>query len=359
MTSHPKNLCRASALRTRPCAEAVRQLPVLAFGIALSLSACTEGSSQPQTSATPSSTVTTTVPTVISDELPSAVVSGSEPLFNGQPPEVQVSDASAEPDVSDARLQTCTPSKGPGEILLIDDFEDGDEVLEEREGRSGIWYKYEELSGDHDLSFEQLAVARLDSSGALHTSGSDHGQWAGVGVVLSSCVYDASSYVGVHFWIRGSSAPVNVALVTPGVIPISGGGTCTKEEEGLCYDAYRSSVTVTEQWRELFVPFTSFEQLGYGPDAGPLDLTRIESIQFQSDSSAFDVWIDDLSFYVEEVYTPYDASVPTTEPGSTEPGSSASASTSGAEDTGRTENNASSGAVTSGAPELTADGGSQ
>lgn len=327
--------------------------PIGVLCVSLSLLACTDsGSEQTQPVATGTVTATTTTDDV--RDLPSSVVSGTEPLFNGMPPEVQVSDASAEPDVSDARLQTCTPSKGPGAVLLIDDFEDGDEVLEEREGRSGVWYQYEELSGDHQISFDSLAAPRLGSTGALHTSGSDHGQWAGVGVVLSGCVYDASPYVGVHFWIRGDSAPVNVALVTPGVIPISGGGTCTKEEEGLCYDAYRSSITVTEQWREVFLPFTTFEQLGYGPDAGALDLTRLESIQFQSDSAAFELWIDDLSFYLEEVYTPYDASVPTTEPATSEPPPVDSADTSAAS----SAPSSTSEPDTSSIPAANSDGGS-
>lgn len=282
---------------------------------AMLLVACTNGGAPVGSTPTATSTVTTPTSdaTDVTRDVPKSVATGSEPLFNGMPPDVQVP-ADTEPEVTDARLQTCVPSKGPGDDLLIDDFEDRDSVIDEREGRSGVWYQYEEQVGDHQLSFRRLSSPRLESTSALYTSGSDHGQWAGVGVVLSSCVYDASDYVGVHFWIRGESAPVNVALVTPGVIPVSNGGTCTKDAEGLCYDAYRSLVTVTEEWREWFVPFSTFEQLGYGPDAGPLDLTRLESIQFQSSSAAFELWLDDVGFYVEEVYTPYDAGI---EPGST------------------------------------------
>lgn len=318
MTSLNPHLLAASRRRCVSTIVSHRSARPLGVFCASVLALACSDDKQVQTA--PSATSTVTVPTTSNTDprdLPSSVVSDTEPLFNGKPPEVQVSDASAEPDLSDARLLTCTPSKGPGEVLLIDDFEDGDEVLEEREGRSGIWYQYQEHAGDHQISFDSLSNPRLESTGALHTSGSDHGQWAGVGVVLSSCVYDASTYVGVHFWIRGDSAPVNVALVTPGVIPVSEGGVCTENEEGLCYDAFRSSIEVDEQWREVFLPFTTFEQLGYGPEV-ERDLTRLESIQFQSDSGAFDFWIDDLSFYIEEVYTPYDASVPTTEPTTTD-----------------------------------------
>lgn len=273
------------------------------------LASCGEG-----TAPAPGQTTSPSTPVVgptgaqtLTRDTPSGVVD-SEPLFNGQPPPIQVSDASAEPDVTNALLQTCTPTTGTGQNPLIDDFEDGDEVLTPREGLNGAWYQYEQSAGDHHLTITELTTPRLDSRWAAHTAGSDHGEWAGIGVALSAgCVYDASRYVGVHFWIRGQSAPIYVALLTPGVIPYSQGGTCTKEEEGLCWDAYRASITVTEQWREVFIPFSSFEQLGYGPNAGAIDLTRLESLQFQSQPSAFELWIDDVSFYVEEVYTPFDA----------------------------------------------------
>lgn len=274
---------------------------------------CGEGNAPAsgQTTTTSTTVVAPTNAATLTRDTPSGALD-SEPLFDGQPPPVRVADASTEPDVTDALLQTCTPSTGTGQDPLIDDFEDGDEVLTQREGLAGAWYKYEQTVGDHHLTITELTSPRLGSRWAAHTAGSDHGEWAGVGVGLSAgCVYDASRYVGVHFWIRGQSDPVYVALLTPGVIPYSQGGTCTKEDEGLCWDAYRASITVTEQWREVFIPFSSFEQLGYGPNAGAIDLTRLEALQFQSDSSAFDLWIDDVSFYVDEVYTPFDAGTPT------------------------------------------------
>lgn len=349
---------------TAPTPASPQLAPRAVLGLLATLglaAACSNEASDPATATT---TTTATTPSSspsgeLSRDEPSAPVVGTEPLFNGQPPEVQVSDASAEPDVSDARLATCIPSKGPGADPLIDDFEDGDENLVAHEGLSGLWYSYQEHDGDHRISFEQLAAPRLGSTGAVHTSGSDHGAWAGIGVVLSGCVYDASRYVGVHFWIRGTSDPIDVALTTPGVLPVSSGGTCTKEAEGLCYDAYRSEISITEQWREVFVPFSTFEQDGYGPSAGELDLTRIESIQFQSNSSAFDLWIDDLSFYTEEVYTPYDASVPDTEPATTQvttggPEPTTSADSSGASSAAAPSSESSGASV---APGL--DGGSQ
>src|SRR5690606_25278850 len=121
-------------------------------------------------------------------------------------------------DVRNAPLLTCVPTKGAGENLLVDDFEDEDLLLPEEEGRSGQWYNYEEVVGDHQVENGALSSARLGSKWAAHTSGTDHGAWAGFGVQLCECVYDVSKYVGVHFWIRGSSNPIAVALLTPGVI---------------------------------------------------------------------------------------------------------------------------------------------
>jgi hypothetical protein len=236
--------------------------------------------------------------------------SDTAPLFTGRPPDLSatIADDSAgstsQAPVLDSRLQTCVPASGPGENLLIDDFEDEDRELPELEGRRGEWYSYEEISGDHQLTIEQLETARLDSKWAAHTVGSDHGYWAGFGVNLSGCVYDASAYVGLHFWIKGDSNPMNVAILTPGVVPVANDGACTEEESGGCWDAYKREVDVTGEWREYFLPFTEFEQDGYGQNAGPLQLSRLYSIEFQSDGGAFDVWVDDFGFYIEEVYTP-------------------------------------------------------
>lgn len=286
--------------------------------VPLGLLACEKGAATGDAVPTSSLTATnSTAPTSqasdVSLDRPS-IPSDTEPLFNGKPPELQVADASDEiPDVSDAPLVVCTPATGSGETLLIDDFEDGDTDIVAEKGLAGAWYIYEESQGDHEFEVERLASPRLDSQWAVHTSASDQGGWAGLGASLSSCVYDASGYVGVHFWIRGTSGPIEVALLTPGVIPFEEGGTCTQNAEGLCWDAYRSTVAVSEGWTEVFLPFTTFEQLGYGQDAGPLDLTRLVSIQFQSDPSPFDLWIDDLSLYTEEIYTPLDAGVDSAE----------------------------------------------
>lgn len=230
----------------------------------------------------------------------------SAPLFTAQPlvPSATVPDQSTKAVITDAPLQLCVPTKGPGENLVIDDFEDENFDLPPQENRSGRWYAYEETTGDHGLVIAELETPRLGSKVAAHTSGTDHGEWAGFGVQLSECVYDASAYVGLHFWIRGTSAPINVAIQTPGIVPFENGGTCVEEEGRPCWDAYKRRIEVTSEWREHFLPFSTFAQVGYGQDAGPLDLTRMRSLEFQSEAGAFDIWVDDVSFYIEAVYTP-------------------------------------------------------
>lgn len=232
----------------------------------------------------------------------------SAPLFTAQPlaPSATIADESSKPVITDAPLQVCVASSGPGEDLVIDDFEDGDSELPQQEDRSGRWYAYEETTGDHGLVIAELETPRLGSTWAAHTSSTEHGDWAGFGVQLSECVYDASGYVGLHFWIRGTSAPINVAILTPGVVPVDNGGSCVEEEGRPCWDSHKHRIEVTDEWREHFLPFSTFAQAGYGQDAGPLDLKRMRSLEFQSEAGAFDVWVDDVSFYIEAVYTPLD-----------------------------------------------------
>ncbi len=190
-----------------------------------------------------------------------------------------------------------------GQNLLIDDFEDEDLDLPEQEGRLGQWYSYEEVAGDHQLANGELDAPRLESYWAAHTSGKRSRIVGGFWCSVERLRVRQHPIRRFALLIRGTSNPINVALLTPGVVPFSNGGTCTEEDEGGCWDAYRQEVEVSEQWREFFLPFSEFEQGGYGQDAGPLDLTRIRTIEFQSDAGVFEYWVDDLSFYIEEVYT--------------------------------------------------------
>jgi hypothetical protein len=118
-------------------------------------------------------------------------------------------------------------------------------------------------------------------------------------------VYNAAVYKGLHFWIKGAPTTVNVSLTTPGIVPVAEGGLCTKEAEGLCWDSHRAPIDVVPGWKEYFVPWDDFNQVGFGVKVPTLDLTRIRTIEFQSESGAFEFWLDDLSFYTEVVYTPY------------------------------------------------------
>jgi len=234
----------------------------------------------------------------------SQVTSDTAPLFAGKPPVVSVT-GSAAPDLSSQALVACTPPAAAGDTPLIDDLEDGDTDALPNEGRAGGWYTYEETAGNHSFENVQLETPRLGSTHALHTVAGAHGAWAGLGVSLSACVYNAAVYKGLHFWIKGAPTTVNVSLTTPGIVPVAEGGLCTKEAEGLCWDSHRAPIDVVPGWKEYFVPWDDFNQVGFGVKVPTLDLTRIRTIEFQSESGAFEFWLDDLSFYTEVVYTPY------------------------------------------------------
>jgi hypothetical protein len=325
--SFAANLPNLRASKWRPLMGAKPAHLVACVGL-LSL-ACETGSAQDHTDATTSGSnselLSSGTSATTSRTQPSYDTAyDTAPLFTGQPPVLSatIAETSGPPDVSNAPLQTCTPATGPGQDLVIDDFEDQDLELPRQEGRRGQWYAYEEVSGDHQLTIAELQTPRLQSHVGAHTSSSGHGEWAGFGVQLSSCVYDASAYVGLHFWIRGTSNPINVSILTPGVVPVSDGGPCVADATAECWDAYRVTVELTEEWREYFFPFDEFKQNGYGQDAGPLDLTRVRSVEFQSIAGAFEYWVDDLSFYIDEVYTPLDPGTDGTDSGSNDASSS-------------------------------------
>jgi hypothetical protein len=122
-----------------------------------------------------------------------------------------------------------------------------------------------------------------------------NGDYAGFGcwLVQTPATYNASSYSGVRFWAMGSPATLRVFVQTSYTESTTYGGRCTLAT--LSCAGNETTVTLSASgWTQYSVAFTS---LTGGTVA--FDRSDIWSIEFQSPNSsgAYDVWIDDLSFY--------------------------------------------------------------
>jgi hypothetical protein len=137
-------------------------------------------------------------------------------------------------------------------------------------------------------------VPRGTSQRALHTYGTEV-QYAGIGCLINnvpSVTYNASAYTGVRFYIMGTAVAPILIVQTRATESTTYGGTCTLPT--LTCEANFAPITgvVANDWTMVSVPFSS---LAGGTAA--FSVADVWSIEFQPGIGAFDLWIDDLTFY--------------------------------------------------------------
>jgi hypothetical protein len=201
---------------------------------------------------------------------------------------------------------------GPSD--LIDDLEDGDDAINETNGRIGGWYTFndESTTGTQippGTGFTATTGGAEGSAFSAGTSGSGFTVWgAGMGFDLNNPEavggtggrgpYDASPYKSIAFKARGNIA-VRVALETVGVTPTDRGGTCTPSTvEGMeCEDLHGVMLNLTGEWQDVEVEFAALRQGGWGRPM-PFAATEVTAVLFQADKDLmFDFAVDDVRFY--------------------------------------------------------------
>jgi hypothetical protein len=210
-----------------------------------------------------------------------------------------------------------------GTDLLIDDFDDGDEAVLGN-GLHGNWYDYDDdttgtlaPSWDDEGGWKPVAGGIEADGYALHAAGSGFIEWgSGQGISpiwdegkSQECLFDASQFDGVSFWIKGAiedstgsavdadSGVLKFGFVEADVIPVELGGDCTGEM-GDCYDWHKVRITPTECWQHLSYTWDEFEQDGWGMDGGDFDLAELVNVNFEiAQGHTFDYWVDELEFF--------------------------------------------------------------
>jgi hypothetical protein len=190
---------------------------------------------------------------------------------------------------------------------VLDDMEDGNFYLTPRPPRYGFWYvagdgtaaaelpKIEELMGT-------LAPARDASTLAVHFAASGFKGWgASLGLSFTDqaskrAKYDAGNATGLSFWVKGSvtgNAKVRVLFPLPGTDPLY--ELCGQEDQGMCLDHYATQISVTADWQQLTIPFSSLHQAGWGAPVPAFDPTEMLGIEWSAGTTALDIWLDDLA----------------------------------------------------------------
>jgi hypothetical protein len=114
---------------------------------------------------------------------------------------------------------------------------------------------------------------------------------------------NASAFTGVSFWGK-ITGPVEMHV--PNVNTSPAGGHCGGSGIQQCYDDGKATVAPSTTWTHYMIPFSSL--MGSNPRFGnppgtPFPADQIYSIDWYvvipttGAVSAWDIWIDDLSFY--------------------------------------------------------------
>jgi hypothetical protein len=243
------------------------------------------------------------------------------------------SDAQRVPD-GDRFSQSVTGIPG---VVLIDDMEDGSQYLLSDDGRTGLWYTYNDASinavQEPSLGFPMYRVLLDDGTqvpgGAVpprpcgggtqapffasetlddcafvaRTWGTGQRGWgAGMGLDLNGeggakNPYDASTFGGIGFFargtVRGNSLRVNVqdARTTPESATAADRDLIDRCESvyaangmptGRCNDHFGTVVNITPEWTWIEIPFGCMTSGGWGfPGSGALLTSAVVGVQFQ------------------------------------------------------------------------------
>ncbi len=182
-----------------------------------------------------------------------------------------------------------------GPPSVIDDLEDGDTRIAERDGRQGSWFDFDDGSSGTRSGLELEAVGKEHGTAAC-ISGKDFTRWGGgFGFSLAEMAgqrqsYDASRYTGLSFWAKGSETQFRALLVDnysdPGAQLCSG-----------CNDHFQAPFTPDSEWQKVTLTWQDFEQQGFGDPQPSVCASNLRAIQFQwPANSDFELCVDDVSF---------------------------------------------------------------
>ena len=197
----------------------------------------------------------------------------------------------------------------PKEEGLIADGENNSNQIADIKNRGGYWYTFsDELgtkvvpeTGKHGGTFQMSPGGASGSKFAAHMSGtigSGGNVQAGMGLnfVDPKGQYNASKYKGVSFWAKkGPGSAAEVRLKVPDIATDPEGKVCKE-----CYNDFGVDLTLTEEWTQYTIPFTSMKQLkGWGsPHTDGIDPSTLYGMQWQVQvpGAAFDIWVDEIEF---------------------------------------------------------------
>lgn len=198
--------------------------------------------------------------------------------------------------------ELCAPAFTGGEACddcTIDDFEDGDGLVVEADGRHGPWYGYERAGSIEPVGTPiepaRLPESRDGSRTAMHVAGRNEGLvLLGVDLVKRGDeygTYDASAHRGITFWLKnesGKALQLAVLVATEETTRVAFGGQC----DSGCDAPYAELTVRGSGWTPITLPWSALEG-----GTAPFSPRALTHLQFVPGPGKFDFWLDDASFF--------------------------------------------------------------
>jgi endoglucanase len=181
----------------------------------------------------------------------------------------------------------------------IEDIEDGNDQILQKEGRGGYWFTFFDSEGSKITPKAELFAAGgpkgsghyARAAGKMAASGASI--YAGMGFNLADpkSAYDAGKYQGISFWAKGNAT---VRFKTPDAQTEPSGDKCTD-----CYNDFGVDIALYPEWTRFTVPFAKMKQQpGWGDAAPAVANDALFAVQWQvgKPGADFDVSIDNVEF---------------------------------------------------------------
>jgi len=183
---------------------------------------------------------------------------------------------------------------------MIEDAEDADTRVLQREDRGGYWFSFVDSAGSTVEAAQ--GSAKMPSPGhdskhaarmSGHTASSGDSVYAGIGLSLAEPrgPYDASRYDGISFWAKG---PGHVRLEIPDGYTAPEGRKCRD-----CYNDFGLDLALAAGWQRYSVKFEWLSQRqGWGDPRAEIERKELYAIewQFGTPGRDYDIWFDDVTF---------------------------------------------------------------
>jgi len=194
----------------------------------------------------------------------------------------------------------------PGQLALIDDYEDGDSTAVLEAGREAYWFTIHDDSAGKivpDTDFLPAPGGAHGSRYAAHITASGYSTWgAGFSANITHfandvrCPYNATKFSGLRFFARGSGQ-VRVELLVPEVVDQEYGGQCNPSAGEVCYDTHGTAISLEQDWKLYSLPWSAFVQRGFGKQAAfHQDGILTLEYAFEVADLPVDAWFDDVSW---------------------------------------------------------------